>query len=221
MPAFKDVFRKLLERNGLTHREAADRLNAPLQAAGVRSKHIGALDFRQINRWVTGKNIPNAPTLCVLADYFVVTVDYLLGRSTTTATTLGVELSKFVAAQLHADPVWTKAGGGKVARTKYVADPSRLLRFVVASVRASEIADRQLRAQEGTTMRLYSDLRTAAQSLANAGKDDEAKHYQRTIKDVGNAIAEQLTPRLVSLFDAPSDAPLPALTLSTAEVSTV
>lgn len=216
MRKFCDVFKELLRDRKLTHRAAAEALNAPLVAAGVRSKRAGVLDFRQISRWANGKNVPNAETLCVIADFFMVTVDFLLGRSTTTATTLGDELSKFVATQLSAAPVWTPAAGGRVARTQYVVDPSRLLRFVVASVRASEIADRQLQAQEGTTMSLYSDLRTAAQSLENAGKNDDAKHYRRTLKRVDKAFAEQLAPKLIRLFDAPADAPLPALTISTA-----
>lgn len=223
MRTFAKVFEELLRDRKLTHREAADRLTAPLRNAGVLERGAGALDFRQISRWVTGKNIPSPKTLCVIADFFTVSVDFLLGRSDTTATTLGSELAAHVAAQLAADPVWTKALGGRVARTRYVADGTRLLKFVVAMARASELADRHLQATEGTTLSLHNDLRTATQSLEKAANAlhnkellAEAEHYRRTIKRVDKALAQQLAPRIIGLFDAPSDAPLPAMTISTA-----
>lgn len=35
---------------------------------------------QQISNWETGKNIPNAVQLKILADYYAVSADWLLGR---------------------------------------------------------------------------------------------------------------------------------------------
>lgn len=53
-------------KKGLSQRELGDHFNVTQQAIGS---------------WETGKAIPDAITLSKLADFFVVTTDYLLGRT--------------------------------------------------------------------------------------------------------------------------------------------
>ena len=36
---------------------------------------------QSVHQWAAGKNVPSADTLVALADYFNVSVDYLIGRS--------------------------------------------------------------------------------------------------------------------------------------------
>ena len=117
---------------------------------------------------------------------------------------------------------------GRVRRRVHKANPDRLLRYVIAAVRAGEESDREVTAQEGTTLALHRELQTAAESLEKAGARledaalcEEAAHYKRSIKRIERAIREQLSPRLIQLFDAPADAPLPALTITTTPAANV
>lgn len=60
------TLKKLLEKTGKTQREVADDLG---------------LNRQRFNFYVTGKREPDNEMLQVLADYFNVTVDYLLGKT--------------------------------------------------------------------------------------------------------------------------------------------
>lgn len=54
-----------------------------VSASGMTQKDIATaigLSQQRFNFYVTGKREPDTDTLCTLADYFGVTVDYLLGR---------------------------------------------------------------------------------------------------------------------------------------------
>lgn len=213
---FRDrFFDELKDRKLHTSNTAAARaLTAPLSKARPGADELTP---QQINRWRHAEEPPSLPILCAMSDYFGVTVDYLLGRSDGAAPPdLAAALAEHVKAQLGSNPVWVKNGFGRVARTSYSANPGRLLRFVVAAVRAAEIADRQLQAQEGTTFSLYSELQNAATVLDSVGKVAEAKHARAALRRTDKAVAEQFAPRLIRLFDGAAETELPELTITTA-----
>lgn len=62
---FKDRLRQLREEHGITQKDCA--------------KELG-VEYANYNKWENGKS-PNFETICVIADYFNVSTDYLLGRS--------------------------------------------------------------------------------------------------------------------------------------------
>lgn len=64
--SFHDILTKLRKKNGMTQRELAKSL----------SVHITS-----IKNWENGGCLPDAKNVCLLADLFHVTTDYLLGRS--------------------------------------------------------------------------------------------------------------------------------------------
>ena len=62
----------------------AIRLRHLREEKGTMQKDIAALTGRSngaVNNWEVQGNVPHASVLCVLADYFDVSVDYLLGRT--------------------------------------------------------------------------------------------------------------------------------------------
>lgn len=61
-----EAFRRFRKTYGITQREAA-------QAAGVTERVYQSYEY--------GKVIPTATVLLALADYFDVSIDYLVGRS--------------------------------------------------------------------------------------------------------------------------------------------
>lgn len=63
---FKDVIRQLRKEKGIKQSELADVFNVDRTAVG---------------KWEQGKNKPNADMLVIIADYFDVSTDYLLGKS--------------------------------------------------------------------------------------------------------------------------------------------
>ena len=63
---FKDVIKQLRKEKKLKQSDLAEILNVDRTAVG---------------KWEQGKNKPNADTLLVIADYFGVSTDYLLGIS--------------------------------------------------------------------------------------------------------------------------------------------
>lgn len=224
-PTFHDRFRQLLQDNKLTpYRVAAATLDKPLKVARPNAQK--PLTETHIQRWLDyRKGIPNPPTLRAMATYFGVTVDYLLGNSDDAAPAdLARALADYVNQEFDARAVYR----GRVRRRVHKANPDRLLRYVIAAVRAGEESDREVTAQEGTTLALHRELQTAAESLEKAGARledaalcEEAAHYKRSIKRIERAIREQLSPRLIQLFDAPADAPLPALTITTTPAANV
>ena len=59
-----------------------------------------------INKWTTGNQRPNIDTLMKIADYFGVSVDYLLGRETSAATTTATgKTSNKAAANVTTAPI--------------------------------------------------------------------------------------------------------------------
>ena len=62
----------------------AERFNALREAAGMSRSNL-AYDLRvpytQLHQWSSGKNCPSMHYLVKIADYFNVTLDYLVGRS--------------------------------------------------------------------------------------------------------------------------------------------
>lgn len=62
---FKDVLKDLRKGKGIKQNELAE---------------VFDLERTAIGKWETGKNKPNADTLEKLADYFNVSIDYLMGR---------------------------------------------------------------------------------------------------------------------------------------------
>ena len=63
---FKDIFVELLQKTGIS----AYRLSANTNISQSR-----------ISNWKAGTHLPSAETLIIIADYFDVSVDYLLGRT--------------------------------------------------------------------------------------------------------------------------------------------
>ena len=63
---FKDVIKQLRKEKKLKQSDLADIFNVDRTAVG---------------KWEQGKNKPNADTLVIIADYFGVSTDYLLGKS--------------------------------------------------------------------------------------------------------------------------------------------
>lgn len=63
---FKDVIKQLRKEKKLKQSDLAEIFNVDRTAVG---------------KWEQGKNKPNADTLLVIADYFGVSTDYLLGKS--------------------------------------------------------------------------------------------------------------------------------------------
>ena len=63
---FKDVIKQLRKERKLKQSDLADIFNVDRTAVG---------------KWEQGKNKPNADTLVIIADYFEVSTDYLLGLS--------------------------------------------------------------------------------------------------------------------------------------------
>ena len=84
----------------------AENLRALRLAYKVSQKELAAsigLDYKRYNHYETGRSEPDTETLCVLADYFHVSVDYLLGREekkkepiTTSDDGLDEELRNFI-----------------------------------------------------------------------------------------------------------------------------
>lgn len=66
MCVFSDKIKNLREENKLTQQDIADLLNTSKQT---------------ISNYESGKNEPNLSTVVAIADYFGVTVDYLVGRT--------------------------------------------------------------------------------------------------------------------------------------------
>ena len=66
MKKFSERLIELLERTGTTRRSFAN-------ALGVSE--------RMVQYYITGKKIPTAETLISIADFFDVSLDYLVGRS--------------------------------------------------------------------------------------------------------------------------------------------
>lgn len=65
---FKDVIKELRKSKSIKQSELADILNVNRTA---------------VAKWETGKNKPSADTLEEIADYFNVSIDYLMGRQET------------------------------------------------------------------------------------------------------------------------------------------
>ncbi len=61
----------------------ADRLIDLMQEKSLNIKQLSIkteIPFSTINGWTLRQSLPKADNLCVLADFFDVTIDYLLGR---------------------------------------------------------------------------------------------------------------------------------------------
>ncbi|KSU30842.1 transcriptional regulator Cro/CI family [Lactococcus lactis subsp. lactis] len=65
MSVFAERLKELRKGKGLTQQKVADSLN------------ISQPNYR---RWESGERSPSVETLIMLADYFDVSIDYLLGR---------------------------------------------------------------------------------------------------------------------------------------------
>ena len=61
---FKDILKELRLEKGLTQEELAKELNFSMSV---------------VNKWENGKKNPSVDSLKILAKYFDVTIDYLLG----------------------------------------------------------------------------------------------------------------------------------------------
>ncbi len=62
---FTERFKEFMTQNNLTIRQVEQETEIPNQT---------------LSAWLTGTRIPNAYSLCILADYMGCSVDYLLGR---------------------------------------------------------------------------------------------------------------------------------------------
>lgn len=66
MQAFVERLKELRKKNNLTQKELCDKLN---------------FGYVQYNHWETGRNEPDLTSLLSLANFYSVSVDYLLGNS--------------------------------------------------------------------------------------------------------------------------------------------
>lgn len=66
MESFPLILRQLMNQNNISTKELADTLN---------------LQIRNIQRYLKGEQIPPANKLIEIADFFDVSLDYLVGRS--------------------------------------------------------------------------------------------------------------------------------------------
>ena len=91
-------FRECREKSGLTAAELGKRIGVS-QAA--------------VTQWETGKKFPSSETLCKLADFYCVSVDYLLGRETTIPgyPVIDEAISPDTLPCLHGKPVWDESRG--------------------------------------------------------------------------------------------------------------
>ena len=89
-------FRECREKSGLTAAELGKRIGVS-QAA--------------VTQWETGKKFPSSETLCKLADFYCVSVDYLLGRETTIPgyPVIDEAISPDTLPCLHGKPVWDES----------------------------------------------------------------------------------------------------------------
>jgi transcriptional regulator with XRE-family HTH domain len=63
-----------------------ERIKEQRNAKGLSQRELGDLfgiTQQAVGRWETGQALPDAPTLGKLADFFNISVDYLLGRDNT------------------------------------------------------------------------------------------------------------------------------------------
>ena len=91
-------FRECREKAGLTTAELA--------------KHIG-VSSAAVSHWDTGKKLPSSDTLCKLADFYGVTVDFLLGREVPNLGYLIKEekIPSETLPYMHGKPVWDESRG--------------------------------------------------------------------------------------------------------------
>ena len=91
-------FRECREKSGLTAAELGKRIGVS-QAA--------------VTQWETGKKFPSSETLCKLADFYGVSVDYLLGREATIPgyPVIDEAISPDTLPCLHGKPVWDESRG--------------------------------------------------------------------------------------------------------------
>ena len=204
-------FFELLQRAGLSHSNeaAAKALSGPLEWA--RRDGAGPLTKQQVGLWRNGKNIPNAETLCALADFFGVSVDYLLGRSSDNVPGYAVQLARHVDAQLLAREQGPYSGPNIFGDDTGV-EPARFLRFVVEAAVASQRSDDRERNAMLRPSILTATLEVASQELAKAGKRKWAKLTHDAATD---AIAELevSSKRLFMLRRDEEDAPLPSFAI--------
>lgn len=65
------------------------------------------------SNWDLGKKVPATETLCKLADFYNVSIDYLLGRSdsSTSLSSESILIHSTALPSFHGNPVWDKAKG--------------------------------------------------------------------------------------------------------------
>lgn len=64
---FSKNLKRIRQRRGLKQRDVAESMG---------------IDRKQLSKWETGKLEPDIRSLCLLADYFGVSIDYLVGHTT-------------------------------------------------------------------------------------------------------------------------------------------
>ena len=208
-------FFELLQRAGLSHSNeaAAKALSGPLEWA--RRDGSGPLTKQYVAKWKNGEVVPNADTLCALADFFGVSTDYLLGRSSDGVPNFAVALARHVQAQLLSRSRSEPWYGGPFPLEGEL-QPARLLPFVVEAVAAAQAHDDAERDREHRSTMNVNALHMAGDLLQEAGKRTLSRLMRKQAADTTADIQKRVVPRLFMLRVDVEDAPLPSFRLDVA-----
>ena len=203
MAEFKEQFALLLKK-----RRMHDLGHAEVARAILAHNPIARVSGIQVTRWLSGEQYPHALSLGVLADFFGVTVDSLLGRSAIPETPdLGSLLSKHVVAKLRQSAAYRRK------RRPYMPEPGRLLEFVTTAVILAEEHDESLRESFLVTGSLMAMVQSLMEFIPPNDTFSLRRHATGSLSWAKRIGKRRVQERLFALTRPLPDEPLPTFRL--------